>query len=104
MYRRQNFLWLESEGWVYEWVELPKNASNSRFEIEAVKRLGNFVDCLKVALGNFSHGMSHKNGFTTSSAYKLGLRSPISAKRATDIVILCVKEDFLTKKNLILNS
>ena len=47
MYRRQNVLWLESEELVYKWVELPKNTSNSRFEIKAVKKLGNFVVNLK---------------------------------------------------------
>ena len=33
------------------------------------------MESLKVTLGNISHGMSHRNGFTGSGAYKLGLKS-----------------------------
>ena len=40
------------------------------------------------------HGMCHRNGFTRSSAYKLGLKSPILAEKAQNIVIFCAKFDF----------
>ena len=39
---------------------------------------------------NFRKSMSHKSGFTTCSAYKLGLKSPILAKKVTKLVTFCV--------------
>ena len=48
----------------------------------------------KYYLGNISHDMSHRNGFTTSNAYKLGLKSPILAENAQNIVIFSAKLDF----------
>ena len=60
------------------------------------------IECLIVTLGNISHDMGHRNGFTTSSAYKLGLKSPILAEKAQNIVILCAKLDFQIPKILIL--
>ena len=50
MYLRKKFLWSESQGRVYGWVELPKNASNGGFEINELKRLGNFVVNLELQI------------------------------------------------------
>ena len=56
------------------------------------------IECPNVTLENISHGMSHRNGFKTSSAYKVGLESPILAEKAQNIVIFCAKLDFHIQK------
>ena len=37
---------------------------------------------------NSKRGMSHKSGFTTCSAYKLGLKLPILANKVKDVSCL----------------
>ena len=49
------------------------------------------IKSLNVTLAKISHDMSCSNGFTTSSAYKVGLNSPILAERPQNIAIFCVK-------------
>ena len=52
------------------------------------------IECPNFTLGNISHAMSHRNWFTTSSAYKLCLKSPILVQKAQNIEIFCAKLDF----------
>ena len=68
------------------WILRPKNIS-----IEAKQ-------CLQITVGNISHDMSDENEFTTCSTYKLGLKSPILAEKAQNIVIFCDILDFKTPK------
>ena len=56
------------------------------------------IECLNVTLGKIFHGMSHENWFTTSTAYKVGLKSPILAEKSQNIVIFCLKLDFQIPK------
>ena len=58
------------------------------------------IECY-VSLGNISHGVSHRKGFTTSIASKLGLKSPILAEKAQNVVIFDPKLNFQIPKILI---
>ena len=60
------------------------------------------IEFQHVTLVNIYHGLSHRNRFTTSSAYKLGLKSPILAEKAQIIVIFYSKLDFQIKIKKIL--
>ena len=56
-----------------KWPTLEGFLASDVFQ-DSKNKIRGIVDCLKVAFGNVFYGMSHKNGFPTSSAYKLGLK------------------------------